>query len=400
MIADDSAPEAPRAELTRGVTFAMAVACGVMVANIYYNQPLLGIMERDFAGQPAIGFVPTATQLGYAIGIVLLVPLGDELDRRKLIIAQIGALSLALALVAIAPRPSLVLIGSALVGITGSVAQQILPLAAELAHPARRGATIGTVMSGLLCGILFGRTAAGFVGQHFGWRAVFGLAIVAAGAIAVLMAAVLPRSAPRARMPYWALLRSLLRLAAEEPQLRVSTGIQSALFASFSAFWTILALKLEQPPYALGADIAGLFGILGASGVLAAPLVGRIADRRGPRTVVGLGIGLVIASWVVMGGSLSMGALVLGVVLLDVGLQCAMISNQHRVFALRPEARNRMNTVFVSGIFLGGAVGSAGASIMWHAAGWIGVCVFGAALGLAALAVHLLVDRSWKAAVA
>lgn len=400
MTVADGAPTGSRAELTRGVTLAMAVACGVMVANIYYNQPLLGIMERDFPGQPAIGFVPTATQLGYALGIILLVPLGDELDRRKLIIAQIGALVLALALVALAPGPSLVLIGSALVGITGSVAQQILPLAAELAQPAKRGVTIGTVMSGLLCGILFGRTAAGFIGQHFGWRAVFGLAIVTAAAIAVLMAAVLPRSAPRARMPYWALLRSLLRLFGEEPQLRVSTGIQTALFASFSAFWTILALKLERPPYELGADVAGLFGILGATGVLVAPVVGRIADRRGPRIVVGLGIALVIASWLVMAASLSMAALILGVLLLDVGVQCAMISNQHRVFALRPEARNRMNTVFVSGIFVGGALGSAGASIIWHAVGWTGVCAFGAALGLTALAVHVLVDRSWKAAVA
>ena len=255
-------------------------------------------------------------------------------------------------------------------------------------------------MSGLLCGILFGRTVAGFIGQHFGWRAVFGLSIVAAAGVAVLMAAVLPRSAPRARMSYRVLLRSLLHLAGEERQLRLSTGIQTALFASFSAFWTILALKLERPPYELGADVAGLFGILGASGVLVAPLVGRIADRRGPRIVVGLGIGFVIASWVVMGVSLSMGALVIGVLLLDVGVQCAMISNQHRVFALRPEARNRMNTVFVSGIFLGGSVGSAGASIVWHAVGWSGVCVLGAVFGLVALAVHVLIDRSWTPAVA
>ena len=251
-----------------GMTLAMAAACGVAVANIYYNQPLLGILGRDFGGSGAIGFVPTATQLGYADGIFLLVPLGDRVQRRTLILAQLGLLCLALAgRRAWRQRPAILLAASALIGMTATVAQQIMPFAADLADPGRRGATIGTVMSGLLCGILLGRTVAGFVGRPVRLAGrVRPEHRRRASARRPSWPPCCPRREPRSRLPYPALLASLFHCCARSPRCAAATATQTALFASFSVFWTILALKLEQPPYGLGADIAGLFGLRGRGG--------------------------------------------------------------------------------------------------------------------------------------
>ena len=245
-----------------------------MVANIYYAQPLLGLVTRSFGGSLVVGFIPTATQIGYALGIVMLVPLGDCMNRRNLIVGQTLALVLALVLTALAPSVPVLLFASLWVGVTASVPQQLLPLAADLAAPARRGAVLGTVMGGMLCGIVLARTVAGVIGQSFGWRAVYEAAIVLALAAAAALAASLPSHAPATRLPYRTLLASTMSLVGEEPKLRAAALTQTCLFASFSVFWTVLALRLEQPPYRLGADVAGLFGIAGAIGVLAAPLAG------------------------------------------------------------------------------------------------------------------------------
>jgi predicted MFS family arabinose efflux permease len=262
-----------------------------------------------------------------------------------------------------------------------------VPFAAELAEPGRRGATIGIVMSGLLCGILFGRVLAGAVGEHFGWRAMFWLGLLVAVAVGLLLAAVLPGSRPKTRERYGALLKSLAIFWREEPELRRATIVQGCLFGSFSALWTVLAPQLDAR-YHLGAEIAGLFGIIGAVGVLFAPIAGRIADRRGPHTVVGLGSAIMFMSWAIFALWGMIAGLVIGVILLDFGEQGALVSNQHVIYALRPEARNRMNTIFMGGMFVGGAVGSAGASLAWQFAGWPAVCIFGAALVAIPLALH------------
>ncbi|WP_207388253.1 MFS transporter [Lichenihabitans psoromatis] len=378
------------AGLSRTLMFVMALACGAAVANIYYNQPLLGVMEHDFPGQEGlVGFVPTATQLGYAAGIFLLVPLGDRVERRRLILVQSAVLCLALLVVAIAPTPALMVAGSILVGIFATMAQQIVPFAAELAEPDKRGVVIGTVMSGLLCGILSGRTLAGFIGHWFGWRMMFVVAIGIMLAVTGLLAAVLPRGAPKTKDSYWTLLGSLWGLLRTEADLGRATAIQTLLFASFSVFWTILALRLEQPPYHMGADVAGLFGLVGAIGVLIAPVAGRMADRRGPHVAIGLGIVVMVLSWAVFGLWGSIAGLIVGVLLLDIGEQGALVSNQHIVYSLRPDARNRLNTILVGGMFLGGAAGSAGSTICWHQGGWPAVCWFGVALVVAALGLHL-----------
>lgn len=382
--------EPASAGLSRATLAAMAFACGAVVANIYYVQPLLGVIGAAFPGAGTwVRLLPTANQLGFAIGLLLLVPLGDGMDRRALIFAQLAELALALVAAALAPGPGMLFASMVLIGIGATLAQQIVPLAAELASPARRGATVGTVMSGLLSGILLGRVVSGTLAALLGWRAVFGLGVGLAGVIAVLLALTLPRGVAKERLSYRRLLASLLALFVELPALRRAALVQAALFGAFSAFWATLALHLAGPPFRLGSSAAGLFGLVGLAGVLAAPLAGRISDRRGSRPVIALGALLTLVAWAVFMALDRLAGLIAGTILLDLGVQMALIAHQSVIYALRPEARSRINTVFVTVMFAGGAAGSACGGLAFGIGGWRAVGGLGLALGMAGLFGHL-----------
>lgn len=367
----------------------MAAAAGLSVANLYYHQPLLGDIGLTFqASDRALGLIPAFSQVGYALGLLLVVPLGDSLERRRVIVVMTALVSLALMGVALSPSLPWMVVASGLVGVTTVVPQLLVPFAANLAPEAQRGHVVGTVMSGLLIGILLSRTASGFLGVRFGWRAMFWIA----AALMLLLVGVLRFSLPSqhasAPLPYPALLRSLVGLVREEPLLRLHSVLGALTFGGFSAFWATLALYLHSLPQHYGAQVAGLFGVVGVAGAVAAPLVGRYADVRGDRRINAVAIGVLLLSFGVLGvlGRWLWG-IALGVILLDLGAQANHISNQTRVYSLRPEARNRLNTVYMVTYFAGGATGAWLGSLAWSHWGWSGVCAVGGAMALTGLLV-------------
>ena len=376
-------------QLSKTTLFSMALAAGVAVANIYYNQPVLGLMDSSLGDPRVSAWIPTLTQLGYAAGLLFLLPLGDVLERRRLIVAQFFVLSTALIFMALAPDLWSLAVASVLVGVAATVAQQIVPFAAILAAPERRGAAIGSVMSGLLAGILLSRTFAGLVSSLADWRIVFWLAAPIAMAAAILMHRTLPPGRPNQSMRYSRLLASLGKLWLSEPVLRRSAMAQAFLFASFSAFWTILALHLAQPPISLGAAAAGLFGIVGAVGVAMAPIAGHVSDRKGPAPVIMCGAIATALAWVVLGLWPGLLGLIVGVVVLDFGVQIALVAHQHIIYGLHPEYKSRLNTLFMTTMFIGGAAGSAAAAWIWHQYGWVGVAILGGLLPVGALAMDI-----------
>ncbi|MCP3063328.1 MFS transporter [Myxococcus sp. K38C18041901] len=388
-------PESSHATLSPGLVWLMAAASGATAANLYYNQPLLGDIGRDLgASGGMLGLVPTLTQVGYAAGMLLIVPLGDSLERRRVIVTMSALVSLALVGAALAPTLPWLVIASFLVGATTVVPQLLVPFAAHLAPAAQRGRVVGTVMSGLLIGILLSRTAAGFVGTHLGWRAMFWLAAGFMLLLAIVLRFTLPSQPPVAAMPYPELMRSLVHLARTEPVLRIHAVLGALTFGAFSVFWSTLALYLESLPEHYGSQVAGLFGVVGVVGALIAPVVGRYADSHGGRRINMFAIGVLLLSFVVMWplGRWLWG-IALGVVLLDLGVQGNHISNQTRVYALRPEARSRLNTLYMVTYFAGGAAGSWLGTTAWTHAGWTGVCAAGAALCVLGLAILALSHR-------
>jgi predicted MFS family arabinose efflux permease len=368
-----------RPHLSTSLLWMMTLACVAAVANLYYNQPMLADMARSLrVSAHEIGLVATFTQAGYALGMPLFIPLGDLVERRRLVVSLFLAVALALACAALARSLAWLVTACFFIGLTTLSAQVLIPLAAELSAPEEQGRTIGSLMSGILVGILLARTLSGAISAHFGWRAMFWIAAVMALFFAFLLSLRLPHVHPHTKITYPELLRSMWRLAREAPRLRQISIVGAALFASLSAFWTTLVFLLETPPYHYGSQTAGLFGLVGASSALVAPVAGRLSDRRGPRYVVGIAIATVMAAYLVFWGlGLHLIGLALGVVLLDAGIQGGYVANQSQVLALRPDARNRVNTIYMICYFGGGSVGSLLAARAWSSFGWNGVCLTG-----------------------
>jgi predicted MFS family arabinose efflux permease len=368
----------------------MAAATGLIVANLYYCQPLIVLIAREFAiPEEKAGTITYLTQAGYAIGLFFMVPLGDKIERRKQIIYTIVASVVSLVLAAIAGNFFLLQIASLLIGITSIVPQLILPLAATLAAPEQRGKAVGTVMSGLLIGILLSRTLSGFIGEIFGWRSMFWIAAAICLIILFLIRKLFPESMPSFSGTYQHLIKSLFSLIKTQPLLREATLINLLAFAQFGAFWTTMVLLLSAQPFHYNSATIGLFGIVGASGALAAPLVGKFGDKANPRAAIGYGCIMMLLAFVVFYFSAeNVSGIIAGIVLIDIGLQCVHISNQTRVYSILPEARNRMNTVYMSFSFLGTAAGSALGLWLWNFGKWHAVSVGCAILALLALAVY------------
>lgn len=381
--------------LSRWVIFVLALGAGFSVAAIYYAQPLLPLIGQDLhLNITGMGLVPTLTQAGYALGILFLLPLGDRYDRRTLILLK--SLSLAVLLLAcsfIGQLHSLLLV-CLLMGMAATMAQDIVPAAAILAPEGKQGKTVGTVMTGLLLGILLSRTVSGLVGEAFGWREMYQLAAVSIALISAIMWKVLPRFAAHSTLNYPSLMISMAQLWQRYPTLRRAALAQGFLSIAFSAFWSTLAVMLSEH-YHMGSAVAGAFGIAGAAGALAAPLAGHLADKVGAEKVTQLGALLVTLSFSMMFLLPALPVhgqwllIALSAVGFDLGLQSSLVAHQNLVYSLAPQARGRLNALLFTLVFIGMALGSVLGSQVYRVANWEGVVGLATLSGVIALAIRL-----------
>ena len=392
---------APVNALPASLMLLLSSGAGLAVASLYYSQPMLGILGADIgASDRAIGMVPMLTQLGYALGILLLAPLGDRYDRRRIILIKAAVLTGALLLAGASSGIAVLLVASLAIGLSATLAQDIVPAAATLASEQNRGKVVGTVMTGLLLGILLSRVLSGFVAEHFGWRSMFVAASVSIALIGIAAWRGLPRFKATTHLPYGALLGSLGKLVQKHPALRRAALAQGLLSVGFSAFWSTLAVMLHAAPFHLGSAAAGAFGLAGAAGALAAPLAGRISDKKGPELVTRLGIGLAILSFVAMafGPAFSTSGqlwlLALAAIGFDLGVQATLVAHQTIVYSIEPGARSRLNAVLFVGMFVGMAAGAALGSLLLAQWGWIGVVGLATVASLGALLVRLLPGKN------
>lgn len=376
------------AGISRAFNFFIAVSCGLIVANNYYAQPLLpDLASHLHASSAGAGLTITVNQLGYAVGLALLVPLGDLLPRRRLIVVMLAADVLALVLAAAAPSVWVLVSALAAVGIAGTVINILIAFTASLATPEQRGNAVGTVMAGLLFGILLARTVSGAIAQLAGWRTVYIVAACLIGMLCICMARVLPDLAGAPGQSYGRLLSSVARIIRAEPFLRRRMALGLLGFCIFQLLWTALPFMLAHPPYRFSTATIGLFGLLGAAGALIATPAGRLAFHRRVHLATGMFLACIAVAWALLvhGGWLA--AVIAGLVVLDVGVQGAHVMNQARILAYPLRIRSRVTTAYMVAFFAGGSIGSALATQLYSAWAWRGVCAAGALLTLIALAV-------------
>lgn len=379
----------------------MAIASGGAVANLYYAQPLLSSIGQAFGtGTAATGWIVTMAQAGYALGLLLLVPIGDIIDRRRLILSVLTLSPLMLLLAGFAPSIWVLYAAQLAIGLTSVVAQVLVPFAASLATDDQRGHVTGTVTSGLLLGILLSRTISGVLADLVGWRGVYFVGAAAMVILALVLRRELPADQPKERMAYGALIRSVGRLVRENGVIRERSLYGLLVFGAFSAFWTTVSFMLAQPPYGYSNTVIGLFGLIGAAGASMASVAGRLADRGIGRMATGAFAGAVLLSFLVLWlGGRSLIALVAGVILLDVAVQALQVLNQSEIYRVAPGARTRANSAYMTAYFIGGSLGSALGSALYAAAGWGAVCLMGAGLIAVVVAVWAVRVRRERAGV-
>jgi predicted MFS family arabinose efflux permease len=378
-----------RPTIGRGLTFLFAVAAGAAVGNLYWAQPLLDLIADDLGAPTAhAGWLVTTTQLGYAVGILLVVPLGDVTNRRRLVPLSMLAAAVALGLCALAPSFGFLVAALGLVGLLTVGGQLLTPLAGDLATDADRGAVVGTVVSGILTGILLSRTVSGFVADAFGWRSIYVGAAVLDVLLAIMLWRAIPDLEPKARVRYPALIASVFTVIRRERVVRWTLVLAGISFALFTMFWTSLTFLLSAPPFSYPVSVIGLFGLVGLVGAVAAQRAGRLHDAGWSVRASGIGWALVVVAFglAALGGR-SVVLIVVAILLLDVAIQGVGILNQTRMFAVSREARSRLNTAFVTNNFLFGAAGSVLATVLWSAGGWLAVTLSGAGLAAVALVV-------------
>ncbi|AYN29168.1 MULTISPECIES: MFS transporter [Buttiauxella] len=367
----------------------MSLATGLAVASNYYAQPLLDTIATAFSlSINQAGFIVTAAQLGYAVGLLFLVPLGDMFERRGLIVFMTLLAAGGMVIVALSQTLWMMILGTALTGLFSVVAQILVPLAATLAEPEKRGKVVGTIMSGLLLGILLARTVAGLLAGIGGWRTVYWVASV----LMVVMALALWRGLPKVKsdthLNYPQLLSSVFGLFIKTPLLRTRALLGCLTFANFSILWTSMAFLLASPPFNFSESVIGLFGLAGAAGALGARPAGGFADKGKAHLTTTIGLVLLLVSWIATAmGQYSVIALIIGILVLDLTVQGVHITNQTVIYRMMPDARNRLTAGYMTSYFIGGAAGSLISASAYQHAGWNGVCVAGAIVALLNLVV-------------
>jgi predicted MFS family arabinose efflux permease len=368
----------------------LAIACGVTVANLYYAQPLVGPISASFAlGLATAGLIVAMIQLGYVLGLLFLVPLGDLVENKSLILLMLCCLVASLMISAAAPSAAIFIASSFLLGITAVGTQMILPVAAHLTPEHIRGQTVGTVMSGLLFGILLARPLSTLVAGEFGWRAVYLVSAAAMCAVVVLMARVLPRRRPQHTLTYATLIRSLWDLLLTTPVLQRRAAYQALLFGAFMLFWTAVPLLLQAPPFSLGHLALSAFMLSGVGGAFVAPVAGRLADRGYIAAVTGTTMIAVALSFVLawIGSAGSVAIMVIAGILLDAGAQANFVAGQRAIYALPANIRSRLNALYLAFVFFGGALGSAVSGYAVSSGGAPLFCAIGIGIALVALAL-------------
>ncbi|MFI8709424.1 MFS transporter [Bacillus sp. NPDC077411] len=371
-------------DISAGLTILLATACGIIVANLYYAQPLVGLISSAIGlSTSSAGLIVTLTQIGYVVGLLFLVPLGDIVENRKLVVISLLLSAVALTAIVFVKHGILFLVASFFIGLGSVAAQVLVPFASYLASESTRGRVVGNVMSGLLLGIMLSRPISSLVADIWGWNAIFALSAAVIVLLAIILLKVLPTRRPMANTNYTALLGSMWQLLRTTPILRRRAIYHACVFGTFSLFWTTVPLLLSSPTFHFSQKAIALYALVGIAGAIAAPVGGRLADRGWTRIATGIALAVVIASLLLplmirSNSPVGIAVLVVAAILLDMGVSANLVLSQRLIFSLKPEIRSRLNGLFMAIFFLGGAIGSsiggwAYASGGWSAALWMGI---------------------------